>query len=548
MKKIWPLFIIGCLYRIAISLQGVDAVDAGFCNTFYQVIFQHPDSNVFCFIYYLLGVVGGLWEILLGSFGLIGFRVLEAFTLTGAIALLYATFAPHMPRAYAVAATVIAFLFPTIAVTFHYDTFSYLLIAASAWFFKRYVTSQQARWLLGAGAMIGLAFFVRIVNGTLFLLLLAPLLWQLYQRGGRAQAVRHTLVMTGGLLLGMGLVAGLMTILGHLPYYIDALGEAFSTFSGSEATHSHGHLISQYFKGTKNLLLQGIAVLIIWQLYRYGSRLTPLLQRIVHAILIIAFLLLAYTSLPHLTLLAICLILLGLMFYQVSMKHYPSSMKHYEISIASVCLYLTVAALLFPFGSDIGIQGIFHWCVGLLVFPCAWCASHYASSMKQYALSIVTVCIAAPTLLRTAINAYGEEDPRWECVHQVQPDRLNVMVSQHKADVYRRAINAIDRHIGPQRLLFSTNQAAELYYATRTLPFEGHVQPVIYTSERLFSRLDERLAHFGSYPLILFFTTQDDPSPETPDVQRDTRTWMQRHHYQKVYDDGDTQLFAPIKH
>ena len=38
---------VGLTYRLLISLQGVDMVDAGFCNTFYQVIFTHPDSNVF---------------------------------------------------------------------------------------------------------------------------------------------------------------------------------------------------------------------------------------------------------------------------------------------------------------------------------------------------------------------------------------------------------------------------------------------------------------------------------------------------------------------
>jgi len=549
MKKIWLLFFFGFLYRIAIGLQGVDAVDAGFCNTFYQVIFQNPDSNVFCFIYYLLGVVGGIWEILFGTFGLIGFRVLEALTLTGAIALLYITFSTLIPRIYLTAAVIVAFLYPTIVVTFHYDTFSYLLIAASAWCFKCYITEQQTRWLMGVGAMIGLAFFVRIVNGTLFLLLLAPLLWQLYQRGGWSRAVFHAMVMTGGLLLGVGSVIALMWSLGHIPYYLDALGEAFSTFSGSEATHSHGHLVSQYFKGTKNLLLQVIAILSIWQVFQYSWHLASLRRHVLQVILIMTFLLLAYTSPPHLSLLAICVIVLVTALRRRHRIKLVASDTDGIPSLLPVCLYLAVATLLFPFGSDIGIQGIFHWCVGLLVFPCAWCAYRLSIRHLKEALLVATCCIAAVTLVRTAIYVYGEENARWDCVHQVQSSRLNVMVSSHKADVYRRAIAAINEHIGTQRLLFSTNQAAELYYATHSLPFEGHVQPVIYTGERLFWRLDERLAHFGNYPLILFLTTQEDTSPETPDVQRDTRLWMQLHHYQKVYDDGDTQLFAPsIQH
>ena len=48
--------IAGLLYRAACGMQGVDTVDVGFCNTFYQVIFTAPDSNVFNFLYYLTGL------------------------------------------------------------------------------------------------------------------------------------------------------------------------------------------------------------------------------------------------------------------------------------------------------------------------------------------------------------------------------------------------------------------------------------------------------------------------------------------------------------
>ena len=532
MKKIWFLFLIGFLYRIVIGLQGVDGVDAGFCNTFYQVIFSHPDSNVFCFIYYLLGLVGGTWEIMFGTYGLIGFRVLEAMTLTGAITLLYSTFSPYMPRNYIVGAVILAFLFPTIVVTFHYDTFSYFLIAASAYSFRHYIDAQRPMWLLGAGYAIGLAFFVRIVNGMLFVLLPTPLFY-CWHHGNRSQGVRHSIVMLVGLLTGFATVVAVMISLGHTSYYIGALSEAFSTFIGSEATHSHGHLLSQYFGGFTNLLAQIVGVLAFWLTYQYIGRWKSLGRKTVAKwILTVGFLVFTYTSLPYLSLLAICLVLL-----------LCGVWKDDSSSAMAVSLYLTVATMVFPFGSDIGIQGIFHWCAGLLVLPSAWCASRLSIPLLYPALRSTICCVAISALARTGINVYGEDEPRWQCTHQVQADRLNVYMGKGKADVYRKTIAAINEHVGDNRLLFCTNQASELYYATKTLPYEGHVQPIIYTGEKLFWRLDERLEHFGSYPLILFLR-QSSESPETSQIQSDTHIWMKKHQYRLVYDDGVTELYA----
>ena len=73
--------LIGFLYRMLLSLQGIDHADMGFSNTFYQNIFSHPEAVTLHFNYYVTGLVGGLWYLLLGSTGLLGFRLLEAILL-----------------------------------------------------------------------------------------------------------------------------------------------------------------------------------------------------------------------------------------------------------------------------------------------------------------------------------------------------------------------------------------------------------------------------------------------------------------------------------
>ena len=80
--------VLGLIYRCLYSLQGVDNVDVGFCNTFYDVIFDYPESNAFNFIYYLTGLVGGTWEHYLGQYGLVGFRFFDIAILFAALMIL----------------------------------------------------------------------------------------------------------------------------------------------------------------------------------------------------------------------------------------------------------------------------------------------------------------------------------------------------------------------------------------------------------------------------------------------------------------------------
>lgn len=535
MKKLAVLLLLGMTYRIVMSLCGVDGVDTGFCNTFYQVFFQYPDANIFNFIYYLLGLLGALWEEYFGQFGLLGFRVLEAFTLTGAIFILCLTFKDCMSKRQLYMAIILSMVFPTIFVTFHYNTLSFLLVATATCFFKKALTSDNAYWLLLSGVAIGTSLFVRIVNGTLLALLAVPLAYY-WCKGDRSLAVKKAGVMFVGVLSGIILMLGIMLCLGQQTYYMSALGEAFSTFQGSGATHSHGHLISRYFGSIINVVLQMAAIVALYYAYLYSKTLRKIWRGVTLVLLTSLFVILTYLSLPYLTAMALSILLMAYFLKQTS------GVEPMKATVS----FLLLASLLYPFGSDIGMQGVFHWCAGLLIFPAVWCAGQLPVAKSKGALIIAYFSILACAVGKTVFSVYGEDESRFSCTTQIQSDRLNVFTTAEKAARYEKTIKAINRHLGGKRLLFVTNQASELYYATRALPYEGHVQPVIYLGDRLVWRLDERLSHFKEYPLIVMLN-QEHPSAETPEVQEITARWMTKQSYRLVYDDGNMKLYKPLK-
>ncbi len=187
-KSIYLAFLIPIIFRLIMGTQGVDSTDVGFCNTFYQAIFNTPDANEFNFIYYLTGLLGGIWENLFGGFGLIGFRVFETFTLSTAVYFLYLIYKKRMSKRNSVAAIFLSMLFPVIIVTFHYDTLSYLLIAISAFMYSKYLQNFSYKWLFFAGLMIGFSFFARIVNLSFCILALLPLLVTIHTKQQRLKA------------------------------------------------------------------------------------------------------------------------------------------------------------------------------------------------------------------------------------------------------------------------------------------------------------------------------------------------------------------------
>ena len=525
-KEVLLVFLAGFVFRLLVSLQGADGVDVGFCNVFYQVIFTQPDSNVFNFIYYLTGIVGGTWELICGQYGLLGFRLLEALVLSGAIAMLYVTFRHWMPLRSSLIAIGISFIFPLLSVTFHYDTLSYLLITLSAFAFSRSLSGHQAWWLMVSGIMITLAIAARIVNATLLILLVIPFAYYLKQ-GEKRQAVYSSLWMFSGVLTGALLVLCLMLSLGHLEYYIAALGEAFGTFNSADATHSRGYLVWKFFHGYQNILLQAFPIFGIAYLWKLAcQKLHGTTQTVAQSVLAIGFGVLAYTSPPYTTLMGFC-------FLVCFFGMYKSFLQEKE---GAVVVFLLTAMFVFPFGSDIGAQGIFNWCVGLLVFPAVYSIGRCKNTWLQRGMFVAFASIALAALVRTSVKVYGDRGPRYKCIYMLQPERLNIFTEKERSVAAQHVIAQILRYTSENHLMLLINQQSELYYATRTIPFLGHTQPLVYLGSRMDERLNERLSHFGMYPTVVFLKQEHDTS-ETPDVKMAVEQWMSQHHYQVACDD-----------
>ena len=270
---IYLTLLAGFIYRLLISFQGIDHVDLGASNTFYQNIFTHPDVMPYSFNYYLTGLIGGVWYQWLGDTGVMGFRFLEALTLTAAIFFVFKAFERQLMNTHsAVLAIAMSFLFPSVAITFHYFTLTFFFLALAAWCYAKSLYDKPLLWTFLSGFILGLCFFVRTGNTALVWLILVPIVYTLSTHQ-RPLAVRLGGTMLGGMVTGCVLLLAVMTALGHLSLFWEGLEEAFAYYNEGETSYSFFNMIIVYFKDYVNIILQILAIIGLGALYIQSSRL-----------------------------------------------------------------------------------------------------------------------------------------------------------------------------------------------------------------------------------------------------------------------------------
>lgn len=526
----------GFIYRMLISLQGIDHTDLGYSNTFYQNFFSNLEAFPFHSAYYLTGLIGGCWHMVFGGMGLLGFRLLEALTLTASIFMVYKAFEPLLQNTrWSVIAILVSFLFPSVVTTFHFHTLTFFFLALSVWCYASSLKLQTSNlrlhtsYLFLTGLVLGFSFFVHSSNLILAILILVPVGHAAFTHQ-RSLAVKLSAVMLAGMLAACAVMIGIMALLGHLSYFLNGMGETFAYFSNQGLWTAVSDVFATYYKDYINIILQLLAIVGLGALYIQSSRLPSPWGTALGIFLIVASVVLIATSLPYLSALSLYTLLCAPVFYAITPKE--------DKLITGFAL---LAAYAVPFGTGSSIASIYHWTAALLIIPASLGTYHISHILRKGVL-ICTVYIAGIMLWKALSYPYGETAMRWECTEQVGNSNLNTFTTPQNADDYRHILTAIRQHTADNKWLVVGNQASELYYATETLPYLGSTQQETFTDEELASRLDKQAARLKQLPVVVFLKKEQFDSEEN--VQLVLRQWMEKHNYQTVLDDNYLTIYC----
>ena len=514
-------------------MQSIDHIDSGFSNTFFQNIFTHPEVMTFYFNYYLTGLFGGLWYQLAPTTGMLGFRFLEVSVLTASLFFVFKTFERQFTHTgYVLVAILFSFLFPSIVTTLHYNTLTFFFLSLAAWLYAKSLRTKPSLWLFFAGMALGVCFFVRIVNLALGILVLVPIV-ESWSSSHHTRAVRRGTIMLAGMATSCIMMLVVMHLLGHLPHFLAGVSEAFGFFGGSETSHASGNLFFVYFKSYVNILLQMLALVVLAVLFLRTSKADNRWSILWKVLLAVVLILLVSTSLPYLSTLALCTLLC----VYALMNAIPKETKW-------ALIFVMASAYIFPFGSDIGIPGIFHWTAGLLIIPAVLGVQQISITLRK-AVLVCVLCVSAVMLWKTFIKPYGEKAPRWQCTERVQNSLLNTYTFPAKVAEYQHIISVLRSQTIDNRWLVIGNQASELFYATETLPFLGNTQMGTFMGDVLFRRLDTQMEKYHQQPVIAFLNTEEFVFNEAREMQAQLLQWLKRNHYKKTHDDEYLTIYQP---
>jgi len=256
------------LWQFVVASFGVDLCDTGYYLTFFDNIFKAPASVEYNFMYYLSGVVGGVFNAVLPLQGKwMAMRVAGVLCNVGCMAMLACALRRTLPAMAVIMgiAMVVASLvqFPY---TFNNDLMSALLWVAALAMTYRGLTGGKWWQLLCAGIIVGVNTFTRIPNVLAVSLAVMPFIAHYYNKRPWRECWRQCGVMLLGAALGAIAVVGLMLALGHWEIFRQNLSDLLGVATGSsgEASHNAGGLVMEMLSFYGQCLLVGVKMLVLW--------------------------------------------------------------------------------------------------------------------------------------------------------------------------------------------------------------------------------------------------------------------------------------------
>jgi hypothetical protein len=210
--------------QILLIFQGLELADTGFYATFYQQIFTDPQSVAYCFMFWLSGIIGGIFLKLFPYSGLFGLRLLWVLIYILIIISTYRLLRKYVRKEYLQWSLFILTLYlNNDPKEFYYNNFSSLLYVITAILLFNGLKSNRLSAIFGSGVIVSLNSFNRFPNILGIGLVLAILYYGYIYKAEIRTVVKYVFCFLAGFLITTAVVLLIMKRMGHLQIYLDAL-------------------------------------------------------------------------------------------------------------------------------------------------------------------------------------------------------------------------------------------------------------------------------------------------------------------------------------
>lgn len=474
-KFIWITFPLITLIYLLLGLQGFDMCDEGWVITGYQQIFNDPASVQYLFLYYSSQFVGGIWNLLFGWGGIYSFRVLTAFTMTGAYYVVWLLLRKVINRNdFLIGVLIVMATNSTFYIVFHHNHFTSFLYCACAFLLYRAIIYKSYRIMFLCGIVMAVTFFARIPNLTL--LALFTILIPFCVKNDFQIALKLFTSGLIGIIIGICLVLGIMAICGHFFLFISNLANGMSAVDDPESTHNAFSMIQTYLRQYYEIIKCSCLLLLPGLLLYFFKRKIheELICRIVCCIVVVMYLVLISLIIYKNSIVAIYSFMTIWLLGSLVCSN-KSNKITYLILISIVILYVL------PLGSDGGIENMGPSCM-LIATP----LSVYLS--RQYINKLIYPIIKLPYWLfiiffillgikKTISSCYFDQGCRWAKTYKIESPLATTFTTKENKIALDELLKILPTYVSKDDCVLYFQSIATLHFLTETRPYLGNPWP-----------------------------------------------------------------------
>ncbi|WP_455498858.1 hypothetical protein [Coprobacter sp.] len=502
----WAFLLILLLFQFIFVPQGLDFADEGFFMTFYQQIFNDPESVTYAFMYWFTGILGGTVYSLFPGGGILMMRFAGVLiiTLTAAVTCrVLKSYLPLWAIRIGVAMSVL-YIFDDV-ISLYYNNVSALLYVTAVGLLLKGLRSGVGRgWIMGSGMLFSLNIFTRIPNilGILFTLIILYEAW-IFHRGMK-WCVRNIVYFLSGYFSMFFLVCLSMWKLGHLLPFLTCLDWVFHIGGASGSSHNIFFMlrttIGQYLEiGFSGLFLTIWGVLFFYLIKRYRNKLFTWVIGIA-SFLLLAFYLYFYGALYPLYFLSLVTILFLLWIGTPEIK-----------IVALAALLLLVIQ---PLGSDgaVDLVGRFSMWLALPLV-----VTYIGRQIRRLPVSrrisdrilnrigwVAFLLFVGLSVQRHISYTYFDQGSRFKKIYSVDhPFLRGIYTSRQRASLSQEVISALDKYVSKDDYTLIYDNSPILHYLTKTKPYVYNPWVYLYDKTLLRKALLHAEKEHASLPVVV---------------------------------------------
>jgi Dolichyl-phosphate-mannose-protein mannosyltransferase len=514
-REFYIVILVIIIAQSLLLFQGFDVCDEGFSLTFYQQIYNAPSSVEYSFVYWLSGILGGLWYSLYHDGGVLWFRILAIIVNTLTFVVSYKILDQFINKRFAlIGLTMVLFANNFGFLAFYYNHLTAFLAVSSIYFLLKGLTKKQFVCLCIAGFLSGINVFSRLTNVTLFVFILAIPFMGYFNKEPFIKSVKPMLVFILGIAIGMISIFGILYSLNHIDLMKNAIVGLVDLGKTEGSTHNIITLFETYIYNYKQVIMAFFKLLIICILFLVTKNYFKTNRFVKSIVYLLGFLVLALLFKKGNIYIIYAIAFIGPLGILLT--------KQKNTSIKTIALLALFMMVFLPLGSGSGIYSsgyVSIWLSMPLFFYFTYqiktatitvetehtiLSKVLSKDIISQVLVLIVISYFTAKIYNISQEAYFDEGSRFEKTYKIN-NRFTkgIFTTEERASIINDLIVNLEQYVTPNDYLLAYDKIPMVHFLTETKPYMYNPWVWIYDGYSFNKNLNRAEIEIDVLPIIV---------------------------------------------